>query len=90
MRNMISEDQLREDLLKQAADKRKENEIAKIQERIENLKEISNEENQEQIKRFLTTETGKSFTFVKETKILAQETGFDGFYMALLERKKEI
>ena len=29
----------------------------------------------------------KSFTFVKETKILAQETGFDGFYMALLERK---
>ena len=35
----------------------------------------------------LDGKTGKSFTFVKETKILAQETGFDGFYMALLERK---
>ncbi|WP_310555154.1 methyltransferase domain-containing protein [Flavobacterium sp.] len=44
-------------------------------------------ENQEQIKHFLTTETGKSFTFVDEKKILASESGFDGFYMALLERK---
>jgi 16S rRNA (cytosine967-C5)-methyltransferase len=44
-------------------------------------------ENQEQINRFLTTETGKSFTFVEDKKILASESGFDGFYMALLERK---
>jgi 16S rRNA (cytosine967-C5)-methyltransferase len=44
-------------------------------------------ENQEQVKRFMSTETGKSFTFIKETKILAQDTGFDGFYMALFERK---
>lgn len=44
-------------------------------------------ENQEQVNHFLTTETGKNFTFVKEQKILASETGFDGFYMALLERK---
>jgi 16S rRNA (cytosine967-C5)-methyltransferase len=44
-------------------------------------------ENQEQIKRFLTTDIGKSFTFVKETKVLASESGYDGFYMALLERK---
>lgn len=44
-------------------------------------------ENQEQIKHFLTGETGKKFTFVKDTKILASESGFDGFYMALLERK---
>ena len=44
-------------------------------------------ENQEQIQHFLTTETGKSFTFVNEKKILASESGFDGFYMALLERK---
>ncbi len=44
-------------------------------------------ENQEQIKRFLTTESGKNFTFVKETKLLASESGFDGFYMAQLERK---
>ena len=44
-------------------------------------------ENQEQIKKFLTTENGKNFTFVKDSKILANESGFDGFYMALLERK---
>lgn len=45
-------------------------------------------ENQEQVKHFLTTDIGKEFTFVKESKILASESGFDGFYMALLERKK--
>lgn len=44
-------------------------------------------ENQEQIKHFLEGDTGKSFTFVKDSKILASESGFDGFYMALLERK---
>ena len=44
-------------------------------------------ENQEQIKKFLTSETGKNFTFTKDVKILASESGFDGFYMALLERK---
>ena len=45
-------------------------------------------ENQEQINHFLTTETGKNFTFVTDKKILASESGFDGFYMALLERKE--
>lgn len=45
-------------------------------------------ENQEQIKHFLNTESGKNFNFVKEHKVLAHESGFDGFYMALLERKK--
>ncbi|WP_300567247.1 methyltransferase domain-containing protein [Flavobacterium sp.] len=44
-------------------------------------------ENQEQIQKFLTTESGKNFTFTKDVKILASESGFDGFYMALLERK---
>lgn len=44
-------------------------------------------ENQEQIKKFLSTENGKNFTFVKDIKVLASESGFDGFYMALLERK---
>ena len=44
-------------------------------------------ENQEQIKRFLSTEIGKEFTFVEDKKVLAHESGFDGFYMALLERK---
>lgn len=44
-------------------------------------------ENEAQIKNFLESESGKDFTFVKEKKILAHETGFDGFYMALLEKK---
>jgi len=48
---------------------------------------ILTSENQEQIKKFLTTESGKNFTFTKDVKVLASESGFDGFYMALLERK---
>jgi 16S rRNA (cytosine967-C5)-methyltransferase len=44
-------------------------------------------ENQEQVQRFLKTEIGKQFQFVEDRKILASESGFDGFYMALLERK---
>jgi 16S rRNA (cytosine967-C5)-methyltransferase len=46
-------------------------------------------ENQEQIQHFLTTEIGKEFTFVQDKKVLAHESGFDGFYMALLERKNK-
>lgn len=46
-------------------------------------------ENQEQIKHFLSTEIGKEFNFVKDQKVLANESGFDGFYMALLERKNK-
>ena len=42
-------------------------------------------ENQDQVKNFL--DSNKEFTFVKEKKILSHESGFDGFYMALLERK---
>ncbi|RAR70082.1 RsmB/NOP family class I SAM-dependent RNA methyltransferase [Flavobacterium aciduliphilum] len=45
-------------------------------------------ENKEQVNQFLTTENGKKFTFVKDMSILASETGFDGFYMALLERNQ--
>lgn len=44
-------------------------------------------ENQQQVQRFLTTEIGKQFQFIEDRKILASESGFDGFYMALLERK---
>ena len=44
-------------------------------------------ENEKQIQHFLTTEAGKDFTFVKDQKVLAHESGYDGFYMALLERK---
>ena len=44
-------------------------------------------ENQEQVNHFLkNTEMGKNFKLLKDTKILASESGFDGFYMALLER----
>ncbi len=45
-------------------------------------------ENQEQVKKFLQTDSGKNFTFVKDNKVLAHISGFDGFYMALLERKE--
>ncbi|PBJ14352.1 RsmB/NOP family class I SAM-dependent RNA methyltransferase [Flavobacterium sp. ACN6] len=44
-------------------------------------------ENQEQVEKFLKTEIGQQFTFVQDRKMLASESGFDGFYMALLERK---
>lgn len=45
-------------------------------------------ENQEQIKTFLASEAGKDFSFVKDKNVMAHESGFDGFYMALLERKQ--
>ena len=43
-------------------------------------------ENETQIKAFLKSESGTDFTFIKDKKILAHETGYDGFYMALLEK----
>ena len=45
------------------------------------------QENSEQVKTFLESENGKDFEFVKEQNIYASETGFDGFYMALLKKK---
>jgi len=47
-------------------------------------------ENQEQVEKFLKTEIGKQFKFIRDRKILASESGFDGFYMALLERNEAI
>lgn len=44
-------------------------------------------ENRKQVDLFLTSEQGKDFTFIKENKIFAHKSGFDGFYMALLEKK---
>ena len=32
----------------------------------------------------------ETVNFIKDHKILAHESGFDGFYMALLERKESI
>lgn len=44
-------------------------------------------ENRQQVDLFLTSEAGKSFSFVKENNVFAHQSGFDGFYMALLQRK---
>lgn len=44
-------------------------------------------ENRKQVDEFLTSESGKGFTFVKDNNVFAHESGYDGFYMALLERK---
>lgn len=44
-------------------------------------------ENQNQVNEFLTSEFGKEFTFVKDKKVWAHESGYDGFYMALLQKK---
>ncbi|WP_323787994.1 RsmB/NOP family class I SAM-dependent RNA methyltransferase [Psychroserpens sp.] len=45
-------------------------------------------ENRKQVDIFLTSELGKEFTFIKENNVYAHKSGFDGFYMALLEKKK--
>ncbi|WCO00656.1 RsmB/NOP family class I SAM-dependent RNA methyltransferase [Psychroserpens ponticola] len=45
-------------------------------------------ENRKQVDIFLTSKLGKEFTFIKENNIFAHKSGFDGFYMALLEKKK--
>ncbi|XCF05682.1 RsmB/NOP family class I SAM-dependent RNA methyltransferase [Tamlana crocina] len=44
-------------------------------------------ENQNQVEAFLKTDVGADFNFVKDKKVFAHESGFDGFYMALMERK---
>ena len=45
------------------------------------------QENKDQVKSFLASEEGKDFSLVKEKKIYASKSGFDGFYMAMLEKK---
>ncbi|MDC1168032.1 RsmB/NOP family class I SAM-dependent RNA methyltransferase [Flavobacteriaceae bacterium] len=44
-------------------------------------------ENQHQIAEFLASESGKEFKLVKDNKVLAHISGFDGFYMAQLVRE---
>lgn len=48
---------------------------------------ILTEENNDQIKAFLASEEGKDFNLISEETILPSLSGFDGFYMALLQRK---
>ena len=44
-------------------------------------------ENEEQIKKFLVSKAGKDFELLEDRKVLAQESGFDGFYIARLLKK---
>lgn len=44
-------------------------------------------ENQDQVQQFVTEKRG-DFELLKDRQIFPQEQGFDGFYMALLERKR--
>ncbi len=44
-------------------------------------------ENQEQVKKFLKSEEGKSFQLIKDQNIFAHQSGFDGFYMALMQKR---
>ncbi|MBD0832319.1 RsmB/NOP family class I SAM-dependent RNA methyltransferase [Aestuariibaculum sediminum] len=46
-------------------------------------------ENQKQVETFLASDAGNDFNLVKDHKVLAHKSGYDGFYMALLERKSE-
>ena len=45
-------------------------------------------ENQQQVELFLASDEGKDFKLIKDQKLLSSETGYDGFYMALLEKKE--
>jgi 16S rRNA (cytosine967-C5)-methyltransferase len=44
-------------------------------------------ENQQQVQKFLESEAGKNFELIEDKKVLAQESGFDGFYIARLLKK---
>ncbi len=44
-------------------------------------------ENEEQVNKFLESEAGKDFELIEDRKVLAQESGFDGFYIARLLKK---
>ncbi|MHA7129572.1 RsmB/NOP family class I SAM-dependent RNA methyltransferase [Algoriphagus namhaensis] len=44
-------------------------------------------ENQEQVAKFLASEAGKDFELIEDQKVLSQDSGFDGFYIARLQRK---
>ncbi|MRT17873.1 methyltransferase domain-containing protein [Vitellibacter sp. q18] len=45
-------------------------------------------ENEKQVQSFLNRENGKDFTLLKEQKILPSKSGFDGFYISLLQKKE--
>ena len=45
-------------------------------------------ENEKQVKAFLAREEGKNFSLLSEEKILPSKSGFDGFYISLLQKKE--
>lgn len=45
------------------------------------------QENADQVKTFLASNEGQEFSLVKERNVYASVEGYDGFYMALLEKK---
>jgi len=45
-------------------------------------------ENEMQVKAFLSREEGKDFTLLSEEKIMPSKSGFDGFYISLLQKKQ--
>jgi 16S rRNA (cytosine967-C5)-methyltransferase len=45
------------------------------------------QENTDQVKSFLASDEGAEFTLIEERKIYASKSGYDGFYMALLQKK---
>ncbi|MEZ4882357.1 MAG: methyltransferase domain-containing protein [Flavobacteriaceae bacterium] len=46
-------------------------------------------ENEMQVKAFLSREEGKDFTLLNEEKIMPSKSGFDGFYISLLQKKNK-
>ena len=47
------------------------------------------QENSDQVKSFLSSEEGTDFSLVKDKKIYASKSGYDGFFMALLEKSPD-
>ncbi len=45
------------------------------------------EENNLQVEKFLASEAGKDFTLIHEERVLAHQSGFDGFYIAKMQKK---
>jgi 16S rRNA (cytosine967-C5)-methyltransferase len=46
-------------------------------------------ENERQVRNFLKRESGESFTLTRDEKILPSKSGFDGFYIAVLQKDNE-
>lgn len=47
-------------------------------------------ENSQQVEKFLASEKGQEFELIEEQKVLAHESGFDGFYIAKLKKKSGV